>query len=206
MATTKNFLPADVPIAEQGIGWRVSRAWLHFFQRINNQASDAGPGDVTASGTLTDHEVVLGDGTTEIRTLGTTGVAGRVLTSHGAGADPQWDAVSAGTVTTTGSPASGNLTKFSGATSITNADLTGDVTTSGTVATTLANTAVMPGTYGDDTHVAQFTVDSKGRLIFAQDVAILGLGVSYIPLSLGVEPLTFVSDGAGSPILIPFTP
>ncbi len=43
-----------------------------------------------------------------------------------------------GTVTTTGSPASGNLTKFSGATSITNADLTGAVTTSGTVATTLA--------------------------------------------------------------------
>jgi hypothetical protein len=44
----------------------------------------------------------------------------------------------AGTVTTTGSPATGNLTKFSGATSITNADLTGDVTTSGGVATTLA--------------------------------------------------------------------
>lgn len=48
----------------------------------------------------------------------------------------------AGTVTTTGSPASGNLAKFSGASSITNADLTGDVTTSGTVATTIANDAV----------------------------------------------------------------
>ncbi len=47
-----------------------------------------------------------------------------------------------GTVTTTGSPASGNLSKFSGATSITNADLTGDVTTSGTVAATIANSAV----------------------------------------------------------------
>ncbi len=44
-----------------------------------------------------------------------------------------------GTVTTTGSPVSGNLTKFSGATSITNGDLTGDVTTSGTLATTLRN-------------------------------------------------------------------
>lgn len=39
----------------------------------------------------------------------------------------------AGAVTTTGSPASGNLTKFSGATSITNGDLSGDVTTSGTL-------------------------------------------------------------------------
>ena len=43
----------------------------------------------------------------------------------------------AGTVTTTGSPASGNLAKFSGATSVTNGDLSGDVTTSGTLATTV---------------------------------------------------------------------
>lgn len=35
-----------------------------------------------------------------------------------------------------GTPASGNLTKFSGATSITNGDLTGDTTTSGTLVTT----------------------------------------------------------------------
>lgn len=48
----------------------------------------------------------------------------------------------AGFVTTTGSPSSGNLTKFSGATSVTSADLTGDVTTSGTVATTIASNAV----------------------------------------------------------------
>jgi hypothetical protein len=47
-----------------------------------------------------------------------------------------------GTVTTTGTPASGNLTKFSGASSITNGDLSGDVTTSGALATTIANNAV----------------------------------------------------------------
>lgn len=41
-----------------------------------------------------------------------------------------------GTVTTTGSPASGNLARFSGATSITNDNLSGDCTTSGTLATT----------------------------------------------------------------------
>lgn len=54
-----------------------------------------------------------------------------------------------GPVTTTGSPASGNLTKFSGASSITNADLTGDVTTSGTVATTIANSAVTTAKIND---------------------------------------------------------
>jgi len=47
-----------------------------------------------------------------------------------------------GTVTTTGTPASGNLTKFSGATSITNGDLSGDVTTSGTLVTTISASAV----------------------------------------------------------------
>lgn len=47
-----------------------------------------------------------------------------------------------GTVTTTGTPASGNLAKFSGATSIVNGDLSGDVTTSGTLAATIANDAV----------------------------------------------------------------
>jgi hypothetical protein len=46
----------------------------------------------------------------------------------------------AGTVTTSGSPASGNLAKFSGSTSVTNGDLSGDCTTSGTLATTCLKT------------------------------------------------------------------
>lgn len=41
-----------------------------------------------------------------------------------------------GSVTTTGSPATGNLTKFSGSTSITNGDLGGDCTTAGTLTVT----------------------------------------------------------------------
>lgn len=32
------------------------------------------------------------------------------------------------------------------------------------------------------------------------------INISYVPLALGIEPLTFVSDGAGKPILVPFTP
>lgn len=44
-----------------------------------------------------------------------------------------------GTVSTTGSPASGNLAKFSGAAAVTNGDLSGDASTSGTLAVTLAS-------------------------------------------------------------------
>lgn len=42
-----------------------------------------------------------------------------------------------GTVTTSGTPTTGNLAKFSGSTAITNGDLTGDVTTSGSLVTTV---------------------------------------------------------------------
>jgi hypothetical protein len=31
-------------------------------------------------------------------------------------------------------------------------------------------------------------------------------GEAWVPLALGVEPLAFVSDGAGSPILVGYTP
>lgn len=88
--------------------------------------------------------------------------------------------IPAGTITATGSPASGNLTKFSGATSVTNADLTGDVTTSGGVATTLANTAATPGTYGNATNVAQVTVDAKGRITSVTQVGITTGGTGTV--------------------------
>lgn len=61
--------------------------------------------------------------------------------------DNTWSApAGSGTVTTTGTPANGNLTKFSGASSITNGDLSGDITTSGTLATTYAG--VVPAAKG----------------------------------------------------------
>lgn len=47
-----------------------------------------------------------------------------------------------GTVTTTGSPANGNLTQFSGATSVTNGDLSGDISTSGALVTAIGASKV----------------------------------------------------------------
>ncbi len=32
------------------------------------------------------------------------------------------------------------------------------------------------------------------------------VGISYVPLALGGEPLTFVSDGSGNPILVSYAP
>ncbi len=60
--------------------------------------------------------------------------------------------------------------------------LTGDVTATGpgTVAATLANTAVTPATYGDSTHVSQVTVDSKGRVTSATSVAITTAGTGDV--------------------------
>lgn len=71
--------------------------------------------------------------------------------------------------------------------------------------TQLANTAVTPGTYGDATNVAQFTVDADGRLTAATNVAISGGGGgggSWIPLVDGSEPPVFITDGAGTLILV----
>ncbi len=60
-----------------------------------------------------------------------------------------------------------------GQASVSRAALSGDITApfDGNV-TTLSTTGVAAGTYGDATHVGQFTVDAKGRLSFATDVAI----------------------------------
>lgn len=54
---------------------------------------------------------------------------------------------SSGTITATGSPAAGNLAFFSSASSITNGNLSGDGSTSGSGAFTLATVAGSPGTF-----------------------------------------------------------
>ncbi len=59
--------------------------------------------------------------------------------------------------------------------------LTGDITTSaGAVATTLANTAVTAGTYGNGSNAVTITVDAKGRLTAVSTTAITTGGTTGV--------------------------
>jgi uncharacterized protein DUF5907 len=102
-----------------------------------------------------------------------------------------------GTVTTTGTPSSGNLAKFSGALSITNADLTGDVTTSGGVATTLATVNSNVGTFQGMTVNAKGLVTSASNqnyltsnqtITLSGDVS--GSGATAITTTIGANAVT----------------
>jgi hypothetical protein len=93
-----------------------------------------------------------------------------------------------GTVTTTGSPANGNLSKFTGSTSISNTDLTGDVTTSGGVATTLKTAA--------KTRAITFTIDGGGS------VPSTGVkGDISVPYACTITGARMLADQSGSAVV-----
>lgn len=69
---------------------------------------------------------------------------------------------SGGSVNTSGSPASGNIAKFTGGATISNGDLSGDITTSGTLAATLATVNSTTGAFGTSTNIPALTVNGKG--------------------------------------------
>lgn len=84
-----------------------------------------------------------------VSSLKDTGITGSTQCVHvdttgafsGTGSDCGSGGGGGGTVTTSGTPANGNLAKFSGATAITNGDISGDCTTSGALAITCTKTS-----------------------------------------------------------------
>lgn len=91
-------------------------------------------------------------------------VDGVTITGAGTPASPLV-ATSTGTVTTTGTPLIGQLVQFSGGTSITNVNLSGDVTTGGSAATTLATVNANVGSFTN----ASITVNAKGLITAASN-------------------------------------
>src|SRR5262245_45844168 len=63
-----------------------------------------------------------------------------------------------------------------------------DCWTAGQAKAALTTTVVTAGTYGDASHVGQFTVDVHGRLSFAANVAITAGTQAWVPMTTGAIP------------------
>lgn len=95
-------------------------------------------------------------------------------------------------VTHEGTPATGAIAVFTSPTGITGGDLTGDVTTSGSIATQLTPSGVAPGTYFNST----ITVDAKGRVTSAESGPLGGGGGSGAWTTLLYQPTYTLPAGS----------
>ena len=124
-------------VTDEGVTERSSGSAWETFSDVSVVANDsvtyAKMQNVSAASRLLGRGSAAGAGDPQEISIGTgLSMAGTTLSASGG----------TGTVDTSGTPATGNLAKFADADTITNADLTGDVTTGGGVATTIANDAV----------------------------------------------------------------
>lgn len=89
MANPPKYLPFDQPVVDPQTG-RMTKPWFYALQGLVQQGAAAGSGSVTNTGTLTANELVLGNGGSDIKSLGSAGTTTTVL--HG-GTPPSFSAV-----------------------------------------------------------------------------------------------------------------
>ena len=122
------------------------------------------------------------------------------------------NAVANGTVITTGSPASGNLAKFSGAASVTNGDLSGDCSTSGTLVLTCNGVTRTPARVSGNWYTgfgptngfttASTTTTYFSPLYIAKTVTVANLGalVTTGQAASSIQLAIYADNGSGVPL------